>query len=52
MIKKYEIAIIDRSQECFPFIIGFSIHPKDEKDDFLEINFYFFFIVLHSKIFY
>tara|TARA_R100000742_G_C4234328_1_gene55239 strand:- start:142 stop:300 length:159 start_codon:yes stop_codon:yes gene_type:complete len=52
MIKRYEVAIIDRSLECFPFIIGFSVHPKDEKDDFLEINFYIFFIVLHIKIFY
>jgi hypothetical protein len=31
---KYEVAIIDRSLQCFAFIIGFSIHPKDAENDF------------------
>jgi len=48
---KYEIAIIDRTQQCYAFIIGFSIHPKDDENDFLEINFYFLFLVLHIKIY-
>tara|TARA_Y100000593_G_scaffold95076_1_gene199202 strand:- start:2974 stop:3123 length:150 start_codon:yes stop_codon:yes gene_type:complete len=48
---KYEIAIIDRSPQSFSFILGFSIHPKDAENDFLEINFYFLFLVLHIKIY-
>jgi len=48
---KYEIAIIDRTQQCYAFIIGFSIHPKDDENDFLEINIYFLFLVLHIKIY-
>mgnify|MGYP003134201227 FL=1 len=48
---KYEVAIIDRSLQCFAFIIGFSVHPKDRENDFLEINIYFFFLVLHIKIY-
>jgi hypothetical protein len=48
---KYEVAIIDRSLQCYSFIIGFSIHPRDNENDFLEINFYFLFLVLHIKIY-
>jgi hypothetical protein len=48
---KYEIAIIDRTLQCYSFILGVSIHPKDNANDFLEINFYFLFLVLHIKIY-
>lgn len=52
MIKRYEVAIIDRSVGGFVFMLGFGIHPKDDENDFLEINFYILFLVLHIKIFY
>ena len=42
---------IDRSISGFTFIVGVSIHPKDNENDFLEINFYFLFLVLHIKIY-
>tara|TARA_R110000744_G_scaffold270372_2_gene383554 strand:- start:2703 stop:2852 length:150 start_codon:yes stop_codon:yes gene_type:complete len=48
---RYEVAIIDRSVSGFTFIVGFSIHPKDHENDFLEINLYFLFLVLHIKIY-
>lgn len=52
MIKRYEVAIIDRSVGGFVFMFGIGIHPKDDENDFLEINFYIVFLVLHIKIFY
>tara|TARA_R100001530_G_C4316199_1_gene154439 strand:- start:905 stop:1066 length:162 start_codon:yes stop_codon:yes gene_type:complete len=51
-LKRYEVSIIDRSIDGFNFILGISIHPKDAENDFLEINFYFLFLLLHIKIFY
>ncbi len=51
-LKRYEISIIDRSISGFCFLFGFSIHPKDTENDFLEINFYFLFLVLHIKLYY
>jgi len=51
-LKRYEVAIIDRSLDGYQFILGISIHPKDDENDFLEINFYFLFIILHIKLFY
>tara|TARA_R100001244_G_scaffold113143_2_gene83762 strand:- start:817 stop:966 length:150 start_codon:yes stop_codon:yes gene_type:complete len=48
---RYEVGIIDRSASGFSFIIGISIHPKDTENDFLEINFYFLFLILHIKIY-
>ena len=50
-MKRYEVAIIDRSLQSFSFIIGFSVHPKDDENDFLEINFYFLFLILHIKLY-
>ena len=47
---KYEVAIMNRSLQCFAFIIGFSVHPKDRENDFLEINFYFFFSITYKNI--
>ena len=34
---KYEVALIDRSISGFTFIVGVSIHPKDNENDFLEM---------------
>ena len=51
-LKRYEVAILDRSQSGYQFILGVSVHPKDDENYFLEINFYFLFIVLHIKLFY
>lgn len=51
-MKGYEVAIIDRSVDGFSCILGFGVHPKDSENDFLEINFYIIFIVLHIKLFY
>ena len=51
-LKRYEVAIIDRSLDGYQIILGISIHPKDDKNDFLEINFYFLFLVLHIKLYY
>jgi len=51
-VKRYEIAIIDRSIDGFTFIFGFSIFPKDYENDYLEINIYFLFLILHIKLFY
>ncbi len=51
-LKRYEVSILDRSYNGFQFILGISIHPKDDENDFLEINFYFLFLVLHVKLFY
>tara|TARA_R100000654_G_scaffold14257_1_gene30812 strand:- start:26149 stop:26298 length:150 start_codon:yes stop_codon:yes gene_type:complete len=48
---KYEVAIIDRSYDGYCFLLGVSIHPKNNDDDFLEINIYFIFLVLHIKIY-
>jgi len=48
---RYEVAIIDRSLEGYCFLLGATVHPKDELDDFLEINIYFLFLVLHIKIY-
>jgi len=48
---RYEVAIIDRSLDGFCFLLGATIHPKDSEDDFLEINIYFLFLVLHIKIY-
>ena len=48
---RYEVAIIDRSVSGFTLIVGVSIHPKDNENDFLEINLYFLFLVLHIKIY-
>jgi hypothetical protein len=48
---RYEVAIIDRSLDGYCFLLGATVHPKDELDDFLEINIYFLFLVLHIKIF-
>jgi|TARA_R100001015_G_C4630410_1_gene192011 hypothetical protein len=50
MIKRYEVALI--LQESVSLIFGLTIHPKDYENDFLEINFYFAFLVLHFKIYY
>jgi len=47
----YEVRIIDRSASGFSFIVGISIHPKDKDNDYLEINFYFLFLVLHIKLY-
>jgi len=51
-LKRYEVSIIDRSYNGLSFIVGVSVHPKDDENDFLEINFYFLFLVLHIKLFY
>jgi|TARA_R100001163_G_C5041408_1_gene179476 hypothetical protein len=50
MIKRYEVALI--LQESVSLIFGLTIHPKDYENDFLEINLYFAFFVLHFKIYY
>jgi len=50
MITRYEVALI--LQESIALIFGFTIHPKDYDNDFLEINFYLVFIVLHIKLYY
>jgi len=51
-LKRYEVSIIDSSADGFSLILGISIHPKDVENDFLEINFYFLFLLLHIKLFY
>ncbi|QDP45762.1 MAG: hypothetical protein Tp1102DCM384591_4 [Prokaryotic dsDNA virus sp.] len=48
---RYEVAIIDRSASGITLLGGVSIHPKDDENDFLEINFYFLFFVLHIKLY-
>ena len=50
MIKRYEVALI--LQESVSLLFGLTIHPKDYDNDFIEINFYFVFLVLHIKIYY
>jgi len=50
-VKKYEVALIDRTYDGYCFLFGLTVHPKDDTDDFLEINIYFIFLVLHIKIY-
>ena len=46
---KLEFSIIDRS--LIGLLVGFSYLPKEDNNDYTEINLYLLIIVLHFKIY-
>ena len=48
-MSKIEFSIIDRSM--IGMLIGFSYLPKNDAEDYSEINIYLLLIVLHFKIY-